>query len=206
MFEALLGGVLLGLAAGFSPGPLMVLVISSTLRYSMAEGLKVSLSPVITDLPIIAISLYLMGRLSDSSLALGVISFAGALFVFHMGWGTLRINRIDPSQDSGKPHSLRLGVIANFLSPHPYLFWFSLGAPLTVKHSADSWMGGAGFILSFYIALIGSKMLAALLFGKARHLITGNPYVYTMRVLGVLLMVFSLLLLEEGLAHLGVRW
>ena len=204
MFEAVSAGALLGLASGISPGPLMVLVISSTLRYSMAEGLKVALSPLITDLPVLVVSLYLMEKASESHLALGLITLAGAGFVCYLGWGTLRAKSLEDAEPTGQPRSLRNGAVANFLSPHPYLFWFALGAPLTIKFSALSWSGGAGFILGFYVCLVGSKMLTAYLFGKARRFITGRPYLYTMRVLGALLVVFGLIMLEEALGYLGL--
>jgi threonine/homoserine/homoserine lactone efflux protein len=45
MFEFLGTGTLLGLAAGFAPGPLLVLVISETLKHNIKEGIKVSLAP-----------------------------------------------------------------------------------------------------------------------------------------------------------------
>ncbi|KIX11153.1 LysE family translocator [Dethiosulfatarculus sandiegensis] len=204
MFEALSAGALLGLAAGFSPGPLMVLVISSTLRYSMAEGLKVGMAPLITDLPILVLSIYLMGQAAESHTALGVVSLAGAVFVCYLGWQTLSAKALEEAVSTEEPRSFRNGALANFLSPHPYLFWFTLGAPLAIKFSLDSWTGGAGFILSFYVCLIGSKILTAILFGKARNLITGRPYLYTMRVLGALLMVFGLLMLKEGLGYLNL--
>ena len=204
MFEAVSAGALLGLAAGFSPGPLLVLVISSTLRYSMAEGFKVALSPLITDLPILVVSIYLMDKASQSHTALGVISLAGAGFVCYLGWETLKVKALEADEPLGQPRSLRTGALANFLSPHPYLFWFVLGAPLTIKFSTPSWSGGAAFILGFYLCLIGAKLVTALLFGKARRVITGKPYLYTMRALGALLMVFGLVMLKEALGYLGL--
>ncbi|MDY6953588.1 MAG: LysE family translocator, partial [Thermodesulfobacteriota bacterium] len=49
-------GIVLGLSAGFAPGPLLALVISQTLRHNAVEGLKVALAPLVTDLPIILIT------------------------------------------------------------------------------------------------------------------------------------------------------
>ena len=45
--------LVLGLAAGFAPGPLLVLVISETLQHSTRAGIKVAFAPVITDLAIV---------------------------------------------------------------------------------------------------------------------------------------------------------
>jgi hypothetical protein len=46
-------GIIFGLSAGLAPGPLLMLVISDTLRHGIKAGVKVALAPVITDLPII---------------------------------------------------------------------------------------------------------------------------------------------------------
>jgi threonine/homoserine/homoserine lactone efflux protein len=67
--DTLSRGIVLGLAAGFSPGPLTVLVISETLRHGLRAGVKVSLAPVLTDLPIIALAVLLLARLVEGSRA-----------------------------------------------------------------------------------------------------------------------------------------
>ena len=74
-------GATLGLSAGISPGPLLALVISESLQHGRKEGIKVALSPLITDLPIILISILLLAGLGKSSAAIGLIAFAGALFL-----------------------------------------------------------------------------------------------------------------------------
>jgi threonine/homoserine/homoserine lactone efflux protein len=51
-------GTLLGLAAGFSPGPLTVLVIGETLRHGLRSGLQVAIAPILTDIPVILLSRY----------------------------------------------------------------------------------------------------------------------------------------------------
>ncbi len=42
-FEFLISGIILGLAAGTSPGPLLALVFSETLKYGKKEGIKIAL-------------------------------------------------------------------------------------------------------------------------------------------------------------------
>lgn len=56
MIELLIAGMTLGLYAGFSPGPLLILVISQTLKHGYKEGVKVAFAPIITDVPIILIT------------------------------------------------------------------------------------------------------------------------------------------------------
>lgn len=64
MFGFLTTGAILGLSAGIAPGPLLALVISETLRHGMKAGVKVALAPIISDLPIVALTLYILAKLS----------------------------------------------------------------------------------------------------------------------------------------------
>jgi len=50
-------GLTLGLSAGITPGPLLTLVITASLRRGWAGGLQVALAPLITDAPIIIFSI-----------------------------------------------------------------------------------------------------------------------------------------------------
>jgi threonine/homoserine/homoserine lactone efflux protein len=47
--EFLLMGIVLGFAAGISPGPLMAMTISESLQHGSREGVKVAISPLVTD-------------------------------------------------------------------------------------------------------------------------------------------------------------
>jgi threonine/homoserine/homoserine lactone efflux protein len=51
--DSFLLGLSLGLGAGLAPGPLLALVIRSTLQDGAAAGVRVAFSPLVTDVPII---------------------------------------------------------------------------------------------------------------------------------------------------------
>jgi len=78
-------GILLGMSAGLTPGPLLTLVISETLQHDIKSGIKVALAPVITDLPIILATVFILSELSGYHHILGVISLAGGVFILFMG-------------------------------------------------------------------------------------------------------------------------
>ena len=80
--DALLLGLSLGLGAGLAPGPLLALVIRSTLQDGMAAGIRVALSPLVTDVPIIVLAVLLAASLPDE--ALGALGIVGGGFV--SGW------------------------------------------------------------------------------------------------------------------------
>jgi hypothetical protein len=60
------------------------------------------------------------------------------------------------------------------------------------------------FISCFYILLVGSKILLAILVGKSRAFLRGNIYIYIMRCLGLALGVLAFILFYDGLELLGV--
>ncbi|MBI4766543.1 MAG: LysE family translocator [Deltaproteobacteria bacterium] len=197
-------GTLLGLSAGISPGPLLTLLVSETLRHDSKAGIKVAISPIITDLPIILLTVIILGRLSGFHSVLGVISLIGGVVLLAMGYKSFRLKNMGTKAEMENPKSLTKGVVVNLLNPHPYLFWFSVGAPMITKSMKQGvWVAGA-FILSFYLFLIGSKVLLALLVGQSKSFLTGNWYLYTLRFLAVLLCLFAAVLIREGLSLLKI--
>ncbi|MCD4754685.1 MAG: LysE family translocator, partial [Deltaproteobacteria bacterium] len=83
-------GSILGLSAGFAPGPLLALVISETLQHNIKAGFKVALAPIITDLPIIILTLFILVKLSNFHNVLGIISCMGGFFVLCLGYQSIR--------------------------------------------------------------------------------------------------------------------
>lgn len=195
-------GALLGLSAGISPGPLLALVITQTIKHNKTEGIKVALSPIITDLPIILLTLYVFSRLAQFSTVLAAISFAGAVFVTWLGCDALRTKGLYVELEHPKSQSLKKGIVANFLSPHPYLFWASVGSPYVFKAFEQSTLCGLLFFAAFYLCLIGSKITTALIVARSKAFINQTVYIYIMRVLGLTLVVFAILLVFDGFQYL----
>jgi len=204
MTNYLFTGIILGLSAGFAPGPLLTLVVSETLQHDLRAGIKVALAPIITDLPIIVLTLLLLSKISHFQVVLGIISLLGGFFVLYLGYENMRTKEIDVDLHDRQSHSLRKGIIVNVLSPYPYLFWMSVGAPTTLKAMNQSLMSAVAFIGSFYVLLVGSKILLAVLVGRSRSFLTGRAYIYTMRILGLLLFVLALFLFRDSLVLLGL--
>jgi threonine/homoserine/homoserine lactone efflux protein len=204
MTASLIAGVVLGLSAGFSPGPLLTFVISQTLRHGIREGVKAALSPLITDLPIILMTVYVLTRLTNSRSVLGLISLFGGSFVMYLAYESFRTNQLDVNVQNAAPQSLSRGAAVNALNPHPYLFWSSVGAPTMIKAWATSPFVAVAFLVGFYVCLVGSKISVVMLVGKSRQLFLGKTYGYVMRVLGVLLFTFALLLFRDGLGLIGL--
>lgn len=200
----LFSGIIFGLSAGLSPGPLLTLVVSETLRFNTKEGIKVSIAPLITDLPIVLAIVFIISQLSDIHPILGAISLLGAIFLAYLGYGNIRFKGVEIDVEQIKPQSLKKGIIANILNPHPYLFWFTVGAPLTIKAAKVGFVSSVLFIIGFYLLLIGSKILVAIVIGKSRRFLTSKSYVYANKFLGILLLIFAILFVWDGLKYFGI--
>lgn len=203
MTTFLFAGLVLGLSAGFSPGPLFTLVISQTLTYGSKEGLKVALTPLITDLPIIIITTFLLSQLTNSQNILGILSIIGGLFVLYLACENFRTNKIDITITPVEPQSLTKGVLVNALNPHPYLFWIAIGTPTLLKARAESLLATILFVIGFYVCLVGAKVFLVILSGKAKQWLLGKTYQYLMYILGILLLIFAGFLFKDGVALLG---
>jgi len=203
MIAPLSAGIVLGLSAGFSPGPLLTLVISQSLKHGIKEGIKVAIAPLITDLPIILISIFVLARLANFRTVLGIISLIGGLFVLYLAYESFHTSRLRINIQDAEPRSLRKATVVNALNPHPYLFWFSIGAPTIIKTWKENPFTAVAFVAGFYICLTGSKVFTAALVSTSRRLFIGKTYLYLMRTLGILLLLFALLLFRDGINLLG---
>ena len=204
LWQFISAGVLLGLTSGLSPGPLLTLVLTQTIRHNRAEGIKVALSPLITDFPIILITVLILGRLAQFDIFLAIISFIGAIFLAYLGVESLRTKKLNFDVKESKSGSLKKGIIANLLNPSPYLFWATVGTPLMFKAYKTDPLTSILFMISFYVFLIGSKIVVAFLVDRSKQFINQRIYLVLMRILGVALLIFSLIFLYDGIKYLQI--
>jgi threonine/homoserine/homoserine lactone efflux protein len=200
----LFSGIVFGLSGGLSPGPLLTLVIAETLKHGIKEGVKISIAPLLTDLPIVLVTILILSRLSNMRPLLGVVSLLGAGFLIYLGYESISFKGVDIDIGQVPPQSIKKGVVTNFLNPSPYMFWFTIGAPLVLKALKSSVLAVSFFILGFYLLLVGSKMLVAIGVGKSRSMLKGRNYIYTIRCLGIVLFIFALIFLKDSLNFFGV--
>ncbi len=197
-------GITLGLTAGISPGPLLILVISETLRHNRKEGILVACSPLITDLPIVIFSLFVLLKFSGYSYILGTLSFIGAIYIGYLAYENIKQKGFNLNTNDLKPHSLKKGVIANFLNPQPYLFWMTIGVPTILKGYKSGLFVSLCFIFGFYIFLVGSKIFIAVAVEKSKKLLQSRFYILTIKLLGFILVLFSAFLIREVLVQFNL--
>ncbi len=200
----MISGIVFGLTAGLSPGPLLTLLISETLHHNRKAGITIAFAPLITDIPIVFITIFLFTTISGIHLVAGIISIFGALFLGYLAYENFTAKPPTQNVQAIQPHSLRKGVMTNILSPHPYIFWFAVGAPTVLNAYNNNVLSAICFVVGFYICLVGSKVIVAIVADKSKAFLKSTFYIYSIRILGLFLLFFALLFMRDGLAALGV--
>jgi len=181
---------------------LLSLVISETLRGNRLNGILIALAPMMTDLPIVLVSIFLLKTVSGSDILLGIISIAGGIFLMYLGIKNLTFSNIESNSSGNYVTSIRYGIITNFLSPHPYIFWITVGAPTFIKASEIESLQGYVFITGFYLLLIGSKIVLAIVTGFFNHFLSGKTYSILMKLIGLIIIAYAFLMIYDGIGPL----
>jgi threonine/homoserine/homoserine lactone efflux protein len=194
-------GLSMGLSAGISPGPLLTLVVTATLRSGFLGGLLVALAPLVTDIPIIVLSVLLVERLPPE--ALRWVGTAGGLVVIWLGVEILRSagHAVLPTESGTRTdpwRELRRGVVVNALNPHPYLFWATVGAPTLVSGWQVSPWFALAFLVPFYALLVGSKMAVAWLVSRQTERLSMTWYRRALAACGLLMLMLGVLLIRQA--------
>ncbi len=195
-----LQGAALGFAAAITPGPFQTYLISESLSGGWRRGAPVAFAPLLSDLPIILLSLFLLNQLPENFLR--IISFAGGAFALYLAWrlwtGWRKGTDLPEEDTSSSQGTLRRGVIANFLTPGPYLFWVLVSGPIMLAALRQSFTFGAAFLIGFYGIMLLSLLGIALVFSQARRL--GPRVVHILLLLSIIILViFAGVLLMQGI-------
>lgn len=174
--EELLLGASLGWAAGVVPGPLVMLVVTTALQRGFAAGARVAVAPLLTDAPIIALAVLAAARLPavwEEGLAVG-----GGLYLLYLGADTVRtaFRSVGGAPPVGGGADLRRGTLTNLLSPHPWLFWATVGGPVLARAWGRTPWAGIGFLVGFFGLLVGTKVGIAALAGNGSRLLSARWY------------------------------
>jgi threonine/homoserine/homoserine lactone efflux protein len=182
-------GAALGLAAGFVPGPFTALVARTALDKGTAAGLKVSLVPLVTEIPVMIITALVLNNVPEG--ALRWIGIAGGLLIILLAVLTFRnagdtYNR-EKEGKSGRDF-LEIALIGYF-SPAPWIFWTLIAGPILLNAWQEGLAVAAAFVVSFFVPFIGSQMVIAMATVRGRAQLRGRWRVHAMRAMGGVLLV-----------------
>jgi threonine/homoserine/homoserine lactone efflux protein len=206
VIDFLLQGLVLGLAAAFSPGPFQTFLISQALANGWRRAAPVAFAPLISDGPIIIAILLVLDQLPANLLRfIGVI---GGLFVFYLAWGLWQQWRKGAPGEvenfkqhvmvEGSRKTLFRGVLMNLLSPGPYTFWSLVSGPILLSALRQSPLHGSTFLFGFYGALIGGMLGIAAIFHLVRRL--GPSVVRGLTLASIIILIaFGGVLVQRGI-------
>lgn len=190
----------MGAASGFAPGPLLALVLAATLRGGFSAGARVAAAPLITDVPIVVLSLTVLSNLPPGALAAIAVLGGGVLVSFGVeSLVSARTVSLPSGGASLTPaQAMRRGVITNLTSPHPWMFWMTAGGTALMAARETSMWSVLGLLVGFYSMLVGAKMAVAVGVAAGRHHVSEVAYRRTLAATGALLCVLGVLLAVEG--------
>ena len=195
ILEYVVPGSVIGIAAALTPGPLMALIVSESIRGGFKSGAKIAITPLITDVPFIILAIILAKGISQSPLFLAGSSFLGAAFLFFLAWQNVKAKQQDFKIDTNYKGSLWKGVVVNILNPKMYLWWFSVATPFFARgNTVGSAMFAAALLLWSVFIMLG------IAFGVTKVRLHIFDYAHLiLRGLSVALFIFSLKLFQQGM-------
>ena len=209
MWGFLLLGISFGLQASVNPGPSLTLAIARSLRDGARAGMLVTIAPLLTDAPIIAVATLLVGSLPETLFGwLGIIGGGYILWLGIRGVRDAWVRTIDlaalstsrNAADDGSLKSLFSAMLINFLNPNPYLFWGTAGGPNLVKAWGGYGLPGAAlFVFGFYLMLVGVRATLAYIIGRNRSAFSPKLYQTVLIGSGMLLCVLGGILVRDGI-------
>jgi threonine/homoserine/homoserine lactone efflux protein len=156
MLTYLVLGFTFGFAAAVQPGPFQTYILSQAFSNGWRRTLPASFSPLISDIPIIILVLFLLSRVP--LWLIQFLHFAGALFLFYLAYDTFKTwqnyESKKKSQTQSNRQTLLKAALVNFLNPNPYLGWSLVMGPLFLKGYNEHPANGIALIISFYTTLV----------------------------------------------------
>lgn len=172
-----------GLSAGTGFGPLHTLLMNVTLAQGWRYGLLIALTPLLTDIPIIFLMLFILKALPPA--AVPILNIVGGIAVFFIAYKTLQSLRQPAAEGVALPKTLSRdtllkGMTVNLLNPGPYIYWGTITGPLFLEALNDSLGAGIMFLLAFYGVFLGLMTIFVFIFDRLRgvdpRLTTGLRY------------------------------
>lgn len=168
-----LQGAALALPSTVVPSPLKIFLISEALEHGWRRTLPVSLVPLVTDGPIIVLTLLVLTQ--TPNWFLNLLRLLGGLFILYLARRILAILMADspalkaPDQATRQSFFKAIGV--NLLNPNPYILWGVVAGPIVLDGWRQQSIGvGLSFIVGFYVTFVTGLAALIIIFATAGKL------------------------------------
>ena len=171
MWAYLIQGIGYGFAAAAQPGPFQAYLISQTLSNGWRRTLPAALAPLISDGPIIVLTLVVLSHVPVWFQRF--LYIAGGLFILYLAYSAFvawrNFDEAGVVTHSASRQSAIRAAMMNALSPGPYLYWSLVTGPILLAGWRKAPVNGIGFLVSFYATIILSLIAIIVVFGTARR-------------------------------------
>lgn len=173
MWTYLILGGGIGLSAALQPGPLQAFYFAKVAEQGWKRTLPAALAPLISDGPIILVSLLLLRRVPEHFQTW--LQLGGGFLLLYYAWSTFRSWQTPPEENharsSSAPKTVLQAALINLLNPNPYLGWSLVMGPALLSAWSEQPVYLVGLLLTFYALLIGISLLIITLLGTTNLLV-----------------------------------
>lgn len=202
MLTFLVLGAGIGFVSGVSPGPVLTLVVTETLKGGWLRGAAVAAGPLLADGPIILVAVAIMNQLPPAFEP--AMSLIGGVFLLYLAV-TAAMNARQAALPSDQRLSARggliTGLLARALGPHPYLFWFLVGGPTLIQAKQLGWWAIVAFLVGYYITIVGSNVGLALALHRWIGLLSLRVYRAILLLASLILAAYSIVLVGRAVDY-----
>ena len=170
MFSYVSIGAAYAFAAAVQPGPLLTYLISQSLTNGWKRTLPAALSPLISDIPIVALMLFVLSNMPVSLQR--VLQTVGGVFLLYLAWGGFNTwRRKQEPRATTSPEAVHQSILkaatVNLLNPNPYLGWSLVMGPMLLHAWHLNPASGIVLLIVFYGTLIFTLAATIVIFGVA---------------------------------------
>jgi threonine/homoserine/homoserine lactone efflux protein len=168
--EALALGILFGIGAALSVGPIFVTIIHESITRGFGSGLRVILGSATADVVLIVPALAATWLIAGAESLSTLIAVGGAAYFLYLAFQAARDSRRlwrGGTRASTPPASqawtYAKGVLGNLLNPLSWVFWLATGTPTMLRvDRAAGWPGLVVFTVTWFgVAMLVEAAIAA---------------------------------------------
>lgn len=206
------GSLLVGFSGALTPGPLLVVNITSVAREGFAAGLWVATGHAVAEFAVVLLlRLGLSGvvRRPAAAAAIGVI---GGIFLLWMGYGIimeapmLSLQASLSGASGGSTIGPFLGgALASVANPYWLLWWATIGAGYMVRSLQHGLAGVAAFYTGHILSDYSWYSLVAFVVATGRQVISDAVYQGVLLACGVFLLFLGASFVWGGVQKMRVR-
>lgn len=173
MNEVLWLGILFGLGASLSIGPVFVLMVEESVVRGFKSGFQVIIGSAVADIIMLIPALLASWFLTRVSSASFFIGFVGASYFIYLGICSIRDARrifiVKQPATYSAARSLWKGMIGNVINPATWTFWIVTGTPTMLRaYETSGLLGFVCFMLAWFLTASGIETLISYTVSKTK--------------------------------------